>query len=171
MPQTPRPRPPAPLPTPTTPKNPAHVHYRPGRVGGRLAVAPAPGAASAATAAAIAEAADAADAVAQAAAQACGPARGEDQEMKAEVSDADAAKAAAAQAASGSKTQYLQPQDGPQDPVQTTYAHDAAHFECALCAYVDTELATLVAHRRAVHRGTRFTDIFSSGRRCPLLFC
>ncbi|KAE8881979.1 hypothetical protein PF005_g22272 [Phytophthora fragariae] len=90
--------------------------------------------------------------------------------MKTEESDADAAMAAAAQAAPGSKTHYLQPQDGPHDPVQATYAHDAAQFECALCAYVAVDLATLVAHRRAAHRGTRFMDIFSSGCRCPLLF-
>ncbi|KAE9270916.1 hypothetical protein PF008_g30483 [Phytophthora fragariae] len=90
--------------------------------------------------------------------------------MKTEESDADAAMAGAAQAAPGSKTHYLQPQDGPHDPVQATYAHDAAQFECALCAYVAVDLATLVAHRRAAHRGTRFMDIFSSGCRCPLLF-
>ncbi|KAE8963462.1 hypothetical protein PR001_g29364, partial [Phytophthora rubi] len=131
---------------------------------------PAPGAAPAAAAAAIAEVAVAADAAAQAADQARGPARGEDQEMKTEESDADAAKAAADQAAPGPNAQHLRPQDGPQDPVQATYAHDAGQFECALCAYVASDLATLVAHRRAAHRGTRFTDTFSSGCRCPLLF-
>ncbi|KAE8955941.1 hypothetical protein PR002_g31630, partial [Phytophthora rubi] len=90
--------------------------------------------------------------------------------MKTEESDADAAKAAADQAAPGPNAQHLRPQDGPQDPVQATYAHDAGQFECALCAYVASDLATLVAHRRAAHRGTRFTDTFSSGCRCPLLF-
>ncbi|KAE9351052.1 hypothetical protein PR003_g5055, partial [Phytophthora rubi] len=105
-----------------------------------------------------------------AAGQAHEPASCDDEEMKTEESDADAAKAAAAQAAPEPNAQHLRPQDGPQDPVQATYAHDAAQFECALCAYVAANLATLVAHRRAAHRGTRFTDIFSSGCRCPLLF-
>ncbi|KAE9207470.1 hypothetical protein PF005_g12595 [Phytophthora fragariae] len=155
---------------PAAPLTPAHENFRHGRAGGRLADMPTPGAAPAATAAAIAEAAVAADAAAQAVDQAREPARGEDQEMKTEGSDADAAKAAAAQAAPGPNAQHLRPQDGPQDPVQATYAHDAAQFECALCAYVATDLATLVAHRRAAPRGTRLTDTFSSGCRCPLLF-
>ncbi|KAE9298339.1 hypothetical protein PF008_g23523 [Phytophthora fragariae] len=151
---------------PATPLTPAHAIVRPGRAGGRLADMHAPGAAPAATAAAIAEAAVAADA----AGQAHEPASCDDEEMKTEESDADAAKAAAAQAAPEPNAQHLRPQDGPQDPVQATYAHDAAQFERALCAYVAADLATLVAHRRAAHRGTRFTDIFSSGCRCPLLF-
>ncbi|KAE9304332.1 hypothetical protein PF008_g21995 [Phytophthora fragariae] len=155
---------------PAAPLTPAHENFRHGRAGGRLADMPTPGAAPAATAVAIAEAAVAADAAAQAVDQAREPARGEDQEMKTEESDADAAKAAAAQAAPGPNAQHLRPQDGPQDPVQATYAHDAAQFECALCAYVATDLATLVAHRRAAHRGTRLTDTFSSGCRCPLEF-
>ncbi|KAE9268643.1 hypothetical protein PF008_g31072, partial [Phytophthora fragariae] len=57
-----------------------------------------------------------------------------------------------------------------QDPVQTTYAHSATEFRCSVCAYVAGNMATLVAHRRSAHRGTRFSDIFDSGCACSLVF-
>ncbi|EGZ16317.1 hypothetical protein PHYSODRAFT_334511 [Phytophthora sojae] len=57
-----------------------------------------------------------------------------------------------------------------QEPVQTTYAHSATEFKCSVCAYVAGNLATLVAHRRSAHRGTRFSDIFDSGCACSLVF-
>ncbi|KAE9268745.1 hypothetical protein PR003_g31343, partial [Phytophthora rubi] len=111
---------------PAAPLTPAHVNFRPGRAGGRLADMPAPGAAPAATAAAIAEAAVAADAAAQAADQVTA-----------------------------------------QEPVETTYAHNATEFKCSVCAYVAGSMATLVAHRRSAHR---FADIFDSGCACSLVF-
>ncbi|KAE8951637.1 hypothetical protein PR001_g33645, partial [Phytophthora rubi] len=57
-----------------------------------------------------------------------------------------------------------------QDPVQTTYAHSATEFRCSVCAYVAGTMATLVAHRRSAHRGTRFSDIFDSGCACSFVF-
>ncbi|POM77025.1 Hypothetical protein PHPALM_5658, partial [Phytophthora palmivora] len=50
------------------------------------------------------------------------------------------------------------------DPVQATYAHDAAQFECALCAYVADSMDT------TDNRGTRFQDTFTSGCACNLVF-
>ncbi|POM64977.1 Hypothetical protein PHPALM_19416, partial [Phytophthora palmivora] len=60
--------------------------------------------------------------------------------------------------------------DSSNDPVQATYAHDAAQFECAQCAYVADSMAVLVQHRRSGHRGTRFHDTFTSGCACNLVF-
>ncbi|KAE9108429.1 hypothetical protein PF010_g11908 [Phytophthora fragariae] len=57
-----------------------------------------------------------------------------------------------------------------QEPVETTYAHNATEFKCSVCAYVAGNMATIVAHRRSAHRGTRFSDIFDSGCACSLVF-
>ncbi|KAE9260197.1 hypothetical protein PR003_g34471, partial [Phytophthora rubi] len=77
------------------------------------------------------------------------------------IAEAAVAADAAAQAAD---------QVAAQDPVQTTYAHSATEFRCSVCAYVAGNMATLVAHRRSAHRGTRFSDIFDSGCACSLVF-
>ncbi|KAE8962382.1 hypothetical protein PF011_g29415, partial [Phytophthora fragariae] len=77
------------------------------------------------------------------------------------IAEAAVAADAAAQAAD---------QVAAQDPVQTTYAHSATEFGCSVCAYVAGNMATLVAHRRSAHRGTRFSDIFDSGCACSLVF-
>ncbi|KAE8956876.1 hypothetical protein PR001_g31574, partial [Phytophthora rubi] len=77
------------------------------------------------------------------------------------IAEAAVAADAAAQAAD---------QVAAQDPVQTTYAHSATEFRCSVCAYVAGNMATLVAHRRSAHRGTRFSDIFDSRCACSLVF-
>ncbi|KAE9186711.1 hypothetical protein PF002_g25798, partial [Phytophthora fragariae] len=77
------------------------------------------------------------------------------------IAEATVAADAAAQAAD---------QVTAQEPVETTYAHNATEFKCSVCAYVAGNMATIVAHRRSAHRGTRFSDIFDSGCACSLVF-
>ncbi|KAF1325661.1 reverse transcriptase, partial [Globisporangium splendens] len=70
-----------------------------------------------------------------------------------------------------SPRELLQPLDGSsQDVALAVYAHNAALFECTLCAHTARDLAALQQHRRSAHRNTRFVDHFHSGCACGVSF-
>ncbi|KAF1325586.1 reverse transcriptase, partial [Globisporangium splendens] len=70
-----------------------------------------------------------------------------------------------------SPRELLQPLNGSsQDVALAVYAHNAALFECTLCAHTARDLAALQQHRRSAHRNTRFVDHFHSGCACGVSF-